>query len=151
MVYKGTNKTYDFRNFKTIHTFGNEIKNNVVSLDTANIEQANLLSYIYDFTRKLKADVTDSVTSLVQGREMVINAFKSEIFQASKESQESQEGEGANKMLKILTPNQMLKRLPIALAQVKAGNNSESLLNEIRQMFILCIDQKKLLKMYTIT
>ena len=36
-----------------------------------------------------------------------------------------QEGTG----LKILTPNQMLKRLPIALAQVKAGNNSESLLN----------------------
>ena len=36
--------------------------------------------------------------------------------------------------LKILTPNQMLKRLPIALAQVKAGNSSESLLNEIRQI-----------------
>ena len=35
--------------------------------------------------------------------------------------------------VKILTPKQMLKRLPIALAQVKAGNNSESLLNEIRQ------------------
>ena len=45
-----------------------------------------------------------------------------------------QEGTGANEMLKILTPNQMLKRLPIALAQVKAGNNSESLLNEIRQI-----------------
>ena len=39
-----------------------------------------------------------------------------------------QEGTG----LKILTPNQMLKRLPIALAQIKAGNHSESLLNEIR-------------------
>ena len=36
--------------------------------------------------------------------------------------------------LKILTPKQMLRRLPIALAQVKAGNNSESLLNEIRQI-----------------
>ena len=36
--------------------------------------------------------------------------------------------------LKILTPKQMLKRLPIALAQVKAGNNSESLLNGIRQI-----------------
>ena len=132
MVYKGTNKTYDFKNFKTIHAFGDEIRNNVIGLDTANIEQANLLSYIYEFTkktrprnpeqRKLKADVTDSVTSLFQGREMVISEFKSGIFQASKESQE---GEGANKMLKILTPNQMLKRLPIALAQVKAGNNSE--------------------------
>ena len=39
-----------------------------------------------------------------------------------------------NKGLKILTPKQLLQRLPIALAQVKAGNNSESLLNEIRQI-----------------
>ena len=36
--------------------------------------------------------------------------------------------------LKILTPKQMLRRLPIALAQVKAGNNSGSLLNQIRQI-----------------
>ena len=41
MVYKGSNKTYDFRNFKKIRAFGNEIRNNVISLDTANIEQAN--------------------------------------------------------------------------------------------------------------
>ena len=36
--------------------------------------------------------------------------------------------------LKILPPEQILQRLPIALAQVKAGNNSESLLHEIRQI-----------------
>ena len=36
--------------------------------------------------------------------------------------------------LKILTPKQMLQRLPIALAKVKAGNNSESLVNEIRHI-----------------
>ena len=36
--------------------------------------------------------------------------------------------------LKILTPKQMLQILPIALAQVKAGNTSEKLLNEIRQI-----------------
>ena len=53
--------------------------------------------------------------------------------------------------LKILTPKQMLHRLPIALAQVKAGNNLEGLLNEIRQMFILCVNQNKSLKKYTIT
>ena len=58
---------------------------------------------------------------------MVFKAFESGIFSRSKESQQC---EG----LKILTPNQMLKRLPIALAQIKAGNNSESLLNEIRQI-----------------
>ena len=38
------------------------------------------------------------------------------------------------KELKVLTPNQMLQRLPIALAQIKAGNNLESLLSEIRQI-----------------
>ena len=52
------------------------------------------------------------------------------ILEAKRLAKEGQEGKG----LKILTPNQMLKRLPIALAQVKAGNNSESLLNEIRQI-----------------
>ena len=49
---------------------------------------------------------------------------------------------------KILTPKQMLQRLPIALAQVKAGNSSESLLGKL---FILCINQNKSLKKYTIT
>ena len=38
------------------------------------------------------------------------------------------------KRLKILTPKQMLQRLPIALAQIKAGNNSDSLLNEIKKI-----------------
>ena len=73
------------------------------------------------------------MSALVKGREMVLTAFKSGIFSRSKESQE---GEGVNKgeQIKILTTNQMLKRLQIALAQVKAGNNSESLLNEIRQI-----------------
>ena len=36
--------------------------------------------------------------------------------------------------LKILTPSQMLSRLPISLAQSKAGNSSEKLKNEIRQL-----------------
>ena len=43
---------------------------------------------------------------------------------------EQQEGQG----IKILTPNQMLNRLPIALAQLQAGNNSNKLKNEIRQV-----------------
>ena len=37
--------------------------------------------------------------------------------------------------LKVLTPKQIFQRLPIALAQVKAGKNSENLLNEMRQNF----------------
>ena len=46
--------------------------------------------------------------------------------------------------LKILTPKQMLQRLPIALAQVKAGNNSESLLNEIRQIVYSLYQSKQI-------
>ena len=50
-------------------------------------------------------------------------------------NKQNQEGQG----LKILTPNQMLTKLPITLAQLKAGNNSEKLKNEIRQLlYSLC-------------
>ena len=48
--------------------------------------------------------------------------------------------------LKILSPKQMLERLPIALAQVKAGNNSESLLNEIRQIAYSLYQSKQITK-----
>ena len=50
------------------------------------------------------------------------------------------------KGLKILTPNKMLSRLPISLAQLKAGNNSEKLQNEIRQMLYSLYRSKKLAK-----
>ena len=48
--------------------------------------------------------------------------------------------------LKILTPNQKLKRLPIALAQIKADNNSKSLLNEIRQIVYSLYRSKEITK-----
>ena len=48
--------------------------------------------------------------------------------------------------LKMLTPKQILQRLSIALAQVKAGNNSESLLNEIRQIVYSLYQLKKITK-----
>ena len=53
-----------------------------------------------------------------------------------------QKGEG----LKILTPNQILKRLSIALAKIKAGNNSESLLNKIRQIAYSLYRSKEITK-----
>ena len=48
--------------------------------------------------------------------------------------------------LKILTPNQMLSRLRIILVQLKAGNNSEKLKNEIRQLQHSLCRSKKLTK-----
>ena len=48
--------------------------------------------------------------------------------------------------LKILTPKKMLQRLPIALAQVKAGNTSENLLNEIRKITYSLYRAKEIIK-----
>ena len=76
-----------------------------------------------------------------------IEDYGSMILEVKRLAKEEQEG----KELKILTPNQMLKRFPIALAQIKAGNNSESLLNEIRQIVYSLYRSKKLLKKYTTT
>ena len=67
-----------------------------------------------------------------EGKEKFFDAFESKIFLTK--------FKGAGILnpdhfkLKVLTPKQMLQILPIALAQIKAGKNSESLLNEIRQI-----------------
>ena len=64
------------------------------------------------------------------------------IVDFDKEIQKEKEGSG----LKILTPNQMLSRLPISLAQLKVGNNSEKLKNKIRQLLYSLYRSKKLTK-----
>ena len=64
------------------------------------------------------------------------------IFEKNLDFDKQQNVEG----LKILTFKQMIQRLPIALAQVKTGNTSKHLLNEIRQIYIPCIEKKKLIK-----
>ena len=60
----------------------------------------------------------------------------------STKQRRKQKGEG----LKILTPDQMLSRLPIFLAQSKAGNNSEKIKNEVRQLLYSLYRSKKLTK-----
>ena len=79
-----------------------------------------------------------------KAREIVLDNFDSKIFLIKCE------GAGFSNFdrskLKILTPKQMLQRLPIALAQVKAGNNSENLLNEIRQIVYSLYQSKEITK-----
>ena len=53
--------------------------------------------------------------------------------------------------LKILSPKQMVQRLPIAVAQAKAGDNSESLPNEIGQIVYSLYQSKQIPKNYTTT
>ena len=79
--------------------------------------------------------------SIIEGNEKIINIIEHILYF---NQLEQQKGEG----LKILTPNQMLSRLPITLAQLKAGNNSEKLKNEIRQLYSLYRSKKLTKQLY---
>ena len=64
----------------------------------------------------------------------------------SEAKSKSKQNETKRTGLKILTPKQVLQRLPIALAQVKTGNNSENFLNETRKIIYSLYQSKKITK-----
>ena len=85
----------------------------------------------------------NNINNLYNARDMAIKFIEdygSMILEAKRIAKQESEG------LKILTLNQMLKRLPIAFAQIKAGNNSQSLLNEIRQIAYSLYRSKEITK-----
>ena len=116
------NNTYDFQQYDTIRSFGDNIYPDKINADEAEMDQTNLLENILEFNegKNKKVSTYESVYTLHEGWELILNAFRSGVF-PMKEKQE--------KGLRVLTPKQMLQRLPIELAQVKAGNISENLLN----------------------
>ena len=66
----------------------------------------------------------NNLEKFYNSREEVINFFREYIEMLSDANYDARKNETEGKGLKILTPRQMLQRLPIALAQIKAGNNS---------------------------
>ena len=102
---------------------------NIIRKGNKNANQKNTLANI-----NILSNARNNATKFIED-------YGSMILDAKKLAKE-QEGTG----LKILTPNQMLKRLPIALAQIKAGNNSERLLNEIRQIVYSLYRSKEITK-----
>ena len=83
-----------------------------------------------------------NVRNIYESRQKVIGFFNEFAKIRSQAIYEIKQGT----RLKILTPKHMLQRLPIARAQVKAGNNSESLLNEIRQIVYSLYQSKQITK-----
>ena len=130
----------------------NKIKDpryNDISLEEAKEKQKYYYSYLNTIRRGNKnasqKRTLANINILFNARDNAIKYiedYSSMILEAKKLARE-QEGTG----LKILTSNQMLQRLLIALAQIKAGNNSESLLNEIRQIVYYLYRSKKITKM----
>ena len=91
-----------------------------------------------------KEIVFNNLYNFFEGREKILDAFESKIFLIK--SMCSGILNLDQSKLTVLTPKQMLQRLRIALAQVKAGNISESLLNEIRQIVYFLYQSKQIIK-----
>ena len=140
---------YNSNKIKDPATFLKYIKEGKISVEEAKEKQKDYYSYLNTIRRGNKnanqKRTLANINILLNARDDVIKYiedYSSMILEAKKLPRE-QEGTG----LKVLTSNQMLKRLPIALAQIKAGNNSESLLNEIRQIVYYLYRPKKVTKM----
>ena len=104
MVYDEYNRTYDFKKFRTIRAFGDDIRTNSINIYTTKIEQIYLAKYIEEFKsktklqhnfnfKKIKEYELNRVMALLKGREMVFKAFKSGIFAILKQSEQSEQSE----------------------------------------------------------
>ena len=93
-----------------------------------------------------KKEVINNLKNIYIFREEVINFFRDYIKMLSDANYNVRQNETKGTGLKILTPKQMRQRLPVALAQVKAGNNSENLLNEIRKIVYSLYQSKQITK-----
>ena len=159
-INESSNLLYEIENeqityeeaLKRIENISNNI-NKVINIQSLNPNQANFLNILF------------MVNEIVTGKSEKIEVNKEDNLEIFKEKQESDEEPDTTDMpeleseestverrnksgkgLKILTPDEMLSRLPITLAQLKAGNNSEKLKNEIRQLLYSLYRSKKLTK-----
>ena len=136
-----------FSNMKV--TFDESIYAGKITKDEAEEDQSNLLKNIVELNEKLrpktkegkdkKRDTYESAWALYEGQELTLNVSKSGIFPIRATQ---------GKWVKILASKQILQRLPISLAQIKAGNTSKNLLNEIRQIIHSFYWAKEITKKY---
>ena len=123
---------FDYSNpdtmIKRLKNVNDEINKNMVESINKNLNKM----------KKIIKNVPENKTFKIEENKKIIDIVERILELNSKK----QLGQG----LKILTPNQMLSRLPITLAQLKAGNNSEKLKNEIRQLLCSLYRSKKLTK-----
>ena len=147
-VVVSSGKKFYFDGLENPIAFLNDIKKGKISLEEAKNKQQNYRNYLNVIRRGNKnANKKNALANInihFNARNSAIKFIEDygSMILETKKLAEKQEGTG----LKISTPNEMLKRLPIALAQIKAGNNSESLLNEIRHIAYSLFRSKEITK-----
>ena len=139
--YKGNTADAKFDKFDNALDIIDKIRDGKIDLADVKNNQEKFKSYLGEIKKgnkkhrsKVQKNTLYNIKMLYKARKEAIkfyDDYSSMMSEAKcKAKQNRTEGTG----LKILTPKQMLQRLPIALAQVKAGNNSENFLNKIRQI-----------------
>ena len=145
--YKGKTASKLFIAFKGPPGFYKNIREGYITLEKAEEKQKEFKSYINEIVKGSKKsqdqkNVIKNTKTLYESPEKAIKLFDDYSRTVSEAKYKTEYGED----LKILTPKQMFQRLPIALAQVKAGNTSENLLNEIRQIIYSLYGAKQITK-----
>ena len=150
--YKGNTADENFDKFDNAINIINKIQNGEIELADVKRNQEKLKKYLGQIkkggkkTKEQKNTLFD-IEALYKARNEAIEFYDDYSLMMSEGKTKARATEG--KGLKMLTPKQMIQRLPIALAQVKAGNNSENLLNEIRQIvYSLCQSKEITKKVY---
>ena len=148
--YKRNTSDVDFNEYNSAIDLINKIKDGDISFKKAVSDQYDLKSKLGEIKKgnpkrksKKNFEVIENVGNLDDSRQVATDFFIEYTDRVSEARFRSKrEGTG----LKILTPKEILQRLPICLAQIKAGNNSQSLLNEIRQIVYSLYQSKEITK-----
>ena len=127
-----------------------KIKNDQIKFNDAQEKQKLFLNRLNDVKIDKKTlqqkEVIANLENFYKSREEASNFFKDYTRMYIDSNYKAKEDATKGTGFKILTPKQMLQRLPIALAQLKACNNSEILLNEIRQIVYSLYQSKEITK-----
>ena len=138
---------YEYRNSNELF---NAIKNSQIKFSEAKNKENEFLNKLNEAKIDKKSteqkEVINNLNNCYSSREEVINLFRDFTEMLSDANYDARQNKTEGKELKILTPKQMLQILPIALAQIKAGNNSERSLNEIGQIVYSLYQSKQIIK-----
>ena len=128
----------------------NAIKSNQIKLFEVKNKQDNFFKKLnevkIDKKNTEQKGVINNLKTFYNSREEIINVFRDYIEMLSDANYDAKQNKTEGTRFKVLTPKQMLQRLSIALSKVKAGNNSESLLNKIGKIICSLYQSKQMTK-----
>ena len=138
-IYKGKFADIKFNEFYNAVGIINKIGDGKKDLAEIKNNQQKFKSYLGEIKKgakksKEQKNTIYNIEMLYKARNKAIKFCDDYSLMMSEAKCKAKQNETKGKGLKILTPKQMLQRLPIALVQVKVGNNSQNLLNEMRQI-----------------